>query len=132
MQAIAYKIDGAPRLVWPAVTVTDILDDDGNPTGETVTTDNLQALIAALPEGTQYALVDEADAGAWWQANRSSAELAEKRRAEILARLAEIDAASVRPLRAIAQGEAVQADHDKLAALDAEAAALRAELAALG
>jgi hypothetical protein len=53
------------------------------------------------------------------------------RRAEILARLAEIDAASVRPLRAIAQGDTVQADHDRLAALDAEAASLRTELAGL-
>jgi hypothetical protein len=57
-------------------------------------------------------------------------ELAARRRAEILVRLAKIDAASVRPLRAIAQGEDVQADHDKLAALDAEAAELRADLAA--
>jgi hypothetical protein len=54
------------------------------------------------------------------------------RRAEILARLAEIDAASVRPMRAIADGTAVQADHDKLAALDSEAAGLREELAGLG
>ena len=54
------------------------------------------------------------------------------RRAEILARLAEIDAASIRPLRAIADSTAAQADHDKLAALDSEAAALRAELAGLG
>jgi hypothetical protein len=46
-------------------------------------------------------------------------------------RLAEIDAASVRPLRAIAQGETVQADHDKLTELDAEAAGLRVELAGL-
>jgi hypothetical protein len=58
-------------------------------------------------------------------------QLAAQRKAEILARLAEIDAASIRPLRAIAQGEAVQADHDKLAALDAEAAELRVELAGL-
>ncbi|MDR1489841.1 MAG: hypothetical protein LBS65_05050 [Desulfovibrio sp.] len=57
------------------------------------------------------------------------AELTKQRRTEILARLAEIDDTSVRPLRAIAQGEAVQADHDKLAALDAEAAELRTELA---
>lgn len=55
-------------------------------------------------------------------------ELAERRKGEILARLTEIDAASVRPLRAIAQEEATQDDTDKLAALDAEAAALRAEL----
>ena len=58
-------------------------------------------------------------------------ELAADRKSAILARLAAIDAASIRPLRAIAQGEAVQADHDKLAALDAEAAELRAELAGM-
>jgi hypothetical protein len=55
----------------------------------------------------------------------------EERRAAILARLTEIDTASVRPLRAIAQGDAVQADHDRLAALDAEASGLREELTAL-
>ena len=55
----------------------------------------------------------------------------EERRAEILARLAEIDAASIRPLRAIADSTAVQADHDKLAALDSEAAELRTELVGL-
>ena len=59
-------------------------------------------------------------------------EIVAARRMEILARLAAIDAASVRPLRAIAQGEAVQADHDKLTALDSEAADLRTELAGLG
>jgi hypothetical protein len=58
-------------------------------------------------------------------------ELAAQRKAEILFHLSKIDAASVRPLRAIAQGEAVQADTDKLAELDSEAAALRAELAVL-
>jgi hypothetical protein len=57
--------------------------------------------------------------------------LAAQRRAAITARLAEIDAASIRPLRAIAQGAATQDDHDKLAALDAEAAELRQELAGL-
>ena len=56
---------------------------------------------------------------------------AAQRRARIMARLAEIDAASVRPLRALVRGEAVQADTDKLATLDAEAEELRAELAAL-
>jgi hypothetical protein len=55
----------------------------------------------------------------------------EERKAAILVRLAEIDATSVRPLRAIAQGDAVQADHDRLAALDAEASGLREELTAL-
>jgi hypothetical protein len=100
-------------------------------TGETVTTDNLQQLIAALPGGTAYELVDEADADTWWQANESAAALAAKRRAEILARLAEIDAASVRPLRAIAEGNATDFDRQKLAALDSEAATLRTELAGL-
>jgi hypothetical protein len=127
MQVIAYIKDGKPTTISPAVTVTDILDDDGNPTGETVTTDNLQSLIAALPQGTDYTLVAEADAETWWAAHRPP----EDRKAEILARLSEIDEASIRPLRAIAQGEAVQADHDKLAALDAEATALRTELAGL-
>ncbi|MDR2573477.1 MAG: hypothetical protein LBC94_03890 [Desulfovibrio sp.] len=61
----------------------------------------------------------------------TAAEIAAQRRAEILARLAEIDAASVRPLRAIAQGDDMQTDHDKLAVLDAEAVALRTELAEL-
>lgn len=61
----------------------------------------------------------------------SQAERDAIRRAEILARLAQIDAASVRPLRAIVHGEAVQEDRDKLAVLDAEAETLRAELATL-
>jgi hypothetical protein len=53
------------------------------------------------------------------------------RLAEIAARLAKIDLASVRPLRAIAQGAATDFDGEKLAALEAEAAALRAERAVL-
>ena len=53
------------------------------------------------------------------------------RHREILARLDAIDAESTRPLRAVQSGSATQADTDKLAALDTEAAALRAELAAL-
>ena len=53
------------------------------------------------------------------------------RHREILARLDAIDAESTRPLRAVLAGAATQADTDKLAALDTEAAALRAELAAL-
>jgi hypothetical protein len=127
MQVIAYIKDGKPTTISPAVTVTDILDDDGNLTGETVTTDNLQSLIAALPQGTDYTLIDGADADAWWVAHRPP----EDRKAEILARLSEIDEASIRPLRAIAQGEAVQADRDRLAELDSEAAGLRTELAGL-
>jgi hypothetical protein len=131
MQAIAYKENGHPRLTWPAVTVREILDDNGIPTGESVSSDNLAALIAALPRGTEYALLAEAEAEAWWQATQPPEELAAARREEILARLAGIDASSVRPLRAMARGEDAQADQARLAALDAEAADLREELAAL-
>jgi hypothetical protein len=53
------------------------------------------------------------------------------KREEIRTRLAEIDAASIRPLRAVAEGTAVQADTAELAELDSEAAALRTELAGL-
>jgi len=48
----------------------------------------------------------------------------------IIAQLAALDAATVRPLRAIAAGTATQSDRDKLASLDTEAAALRAKLIA--
>lgn len=53
------------------------------------------------------------------------------RKAEIINRLDRIDVESVRPLRAIAEGTAIQADRDKLTSLEAEAASLRAELATL-
>lgn len=46
-------------------------------------------------------------------------------------RLAAIDVEAIRPLRAIAIGAGTQFDTDKLAALEAEAAALRAERAGL-
>ncbi len=53
------------------------------------------------------------------------------RRDEIYARLAEIDLASVRPLRAVTTGEATEFDQQRLAELDREASDLRAELATL-
>ena len=61
MQGIAYKINGEPRLTWPAVTI----DEE---TGAETT--NLADLIAALPEGVAYELVTEAEAEAWWAANQ--------------------------------------------------------------
>lgn len=62
---------------------------------------------------------------------------ADIRRAEIEAELAEIDAASARPLRAIltattSGGTADATDVAKLAELEAQARALRTELASLG
>lgn len=53
------------------------------------------------------------------------------RQREILARLKVIDAESMRPLRAVLAGSPSETDHDRLAALEGEAAQLRAELAAL-
>jgi len=66
----------------------------------------------------------------------SAAELAEQRRAAITAELAAVDAASARPLRAILAAQAAAktadaADLTKLAELEAQAVALRTELAAL-
>jgi hypothetical protein len=102
-----------------------------------------KTLVAHLAPGVTPAQAAQAMGladGAWQEITAGQAaqlqqptpeEIAAARKAEILARLAEIDAASVRPLRAIAQGDAVQADHDKLAALDNEAAELRAELVGL-
>ena len=53
------------------------------------------------------------------------------RMAEIKSRLLEIDLESVRPLRAKVSGAATPEDDAKLAALEQEAGALRAELAGL-
>ena len=53
------------------------------------------------------------------------------RTVEIKSRLLEIDLESVRPLRAKAYGTATPEDDAKLAALEQEASALRAELAGL-
>lgn len=61
----------------------------------------------------------------------SPAELAARRRSELLTELEAIDAASARPLRAILVGSATDADRARLTELDNQAAALRAELAAL-
>ena len=47
---------------------------------------------------------------------------------EIKARLAQIDLDTMRPLRAVLVGAATQFDHDKLAALENEANALRQEM----
>ena len=56
----------------------------------------------------------------------------EDRRADILARLDAVDTATIRPQRSISTGKGTPEDQAKLAALEAEAEALRAELAALG
>ncbi|SIS49792.1 hypothetical protein [Insolitispirillum peregrinum] len=56
---------------------------------------------------------------------------ADRRRAEVLARLMDLDTISTRPLRAITAGTATPEDHARLTALETEASALRIELASL-
>ena len=58
-------------------------------------------------------------------------ELAAQRRAEILARMALLDAESIRPLRAIVEGAGTDNDRQKLTHIESELAALRAEMAGL-
>ena len=54
------------------------------------------------------------------------------RKSEILARLAEIDLESIRPLRAVLTEAATDFDTQKLTALESEAAELREELKGVG
>ena len=60
-----------------------------------------------------------------------AARLKRLRAAEIARRFAEIDRERIRPLAAIAAGAAEDEDRNKLAALEKEAAELRAELSGL-
>lgn len=68
-RAIVYVYDGKPR--QDLIMLTPVIGDDGLPTGEFIS--NLEALVAALPAGTEYEIVSpgEADAEAWWAAHRS-------------------------------------------------------------
>ena len=64
-------------------------------------------------------------------AEERAARLNRLRAAEIARRFAEIDRERIRPLAAIAAGTAEDEDRNKLAALEKEAAELRAELSGL-
>lgn len=121
MQGIAYKINGEPRLTWPAVTI----DEE---TGAETT--NLADLIAALPEGVAYELVTEAEAETWWAANLP-APGPDVQIAKIKAELDRLDRASIRPLRAISNGTDTDSDHQKLVEVEARVAELRVELVEL-
>lgn len=63
-------------------------------------------------------------------AEEQTARLNRLRAAQIAQRFAQIDKERIRPLSAVALGTATIHDTDKLAALEAEAVELRAELAA--
>jgi len=89
MQGIAYILKGKPYLTWPASIKKEIVDAEGEPTGEFEITDDLQERIAALPEGTQYELITLAakdadgeftgeEAAAWLEANQNPKEKIKK------------------------------------------------------
>ena len=82
-----------------------------------------QSVIArgAVPEGTPWQAI-EPDYSLGTQIDRVS---------EIKARLITIDAESARPMRSIIRQTATEDDYTKLDMLEAEAEALRAELATL-
>jgi hypothetical protein len=104
-----------------------------NPAGKT--------LVASIAPGFDPVVAAQAmglEAGTWEVISPEAAaelqaptpeQLAEARRAEILARLAEIDRESIRPLRAVADDNATDFDRQKLTGLESEAAGLRTELA---
>jgi hypothetical protein len=62
----------------------------------------------------------------------AKAEADASKRAYLLDQLDALDKASIRALRAKATGKSKKADDDTLAGLDAQADALRAQLAAIG
>ena len=107
------------------------------------TDNNGKTLIACGVEGiaaVQIAAVNGFADGAWEEITAEEAEELSKPTpeeekqlwiAEIKSRLLEIDLESVRPLRAKAYGTATPEEDEKLAALEQEAEALRAELAGL-
>lgn len=131
MYAIAYCIDGAPRLAWPARIETERLDAEGNPTGEIRVMDNRQQIIDTLPPGIPYEIVEEADADVWWRTHLpplTTEQIAARRKTEILAELNLLDAAAIRPLRSMVRGTATEADAARLDELDQRAEELRTEL----
>lgn len=79
--------------------------------------------------------VEQAYNGQWYvkgyAPEKPQDEIDAERKAEILARLEAIDAESARPIRAVALGTATDYDKEKIQALEAEAVALREELAGL-
>jgi hypothetical protein len=79
-----------------------------------------------------YPILRQNDDGEVYLVDPTPEEAAAQRREEIQGRLAKIDIASIRPLRAISDGTATEYDRQKLADLEAEAAELRTELAGLG
>lgn len=98
------------------------------PDDATKISDEVRQQLAGAPHGTRLDVVDGEIRGLIYPEPQAA-----ERRAEILARLFAIDTDSIRPAREIASAiaaaqEAPAFAESKLAALEAEAVALRAEL----
>ena len=101
--------------------------------------DNENNVFAFEEDGSQDAFIpsglvpiSEAEADALRFPEPTPEEQKQLRIDEIKSRLNEIDLESVRPLRAKVSGAATPGDDERLAALEQEAEAVRAELAGLG
>jgi hypothetical protein len=90
---------------------------NNNP-AEKYTIDMVEAYLAEHPEALVPEPVPEPP---------TPEELAARRRVEIMAELAAIDASAIRPMRAKLAGSATVADEEMIADLEAQAVALRGE-----
>jgi hypothetical protein len=93
-----------------------------------VSDERYREIIAGFQAGCRLGEDDNGDPVAVPPPPPTPEELEARRKADIIGRLAEMDTLSIRPLRAIADNTATDFDREKLAALEAEAAELRAEL----
>ena len=116
---------------------------DGKTYGFYLTADGLQNKVE-LTDAEHIALIDGQSTGKviTWEApdykpklkeapKPTKNELAEQRKQAILSELADIDAKTTRPLRAVLSDTGTKEDKAKLAELEAQSHVLRTELAAL-
>ena len=92
------------------------------------------AQVGGIPGGMEIDLSDyilDASGNLILNSDKIAQRMAAERTEEILRRLDEIDSESIRPLRAVSAETATDEDIKKLSGLEAEAQALREELAML-
>ena len=92
------------------------------------------AQVGGIPGGIEIDLSDyilDASGNLILNSDKIAQRMAAERTEEILRRLDEIDSESIRPLRAKSDGTATDEDRSRLSGLEAEAQALREELAML-